>query len=287
MFQKIFTLVIISLLFFSCNKTYENALKSNDPDKMLAAANTLFEQEKWQYAIELYGKVASNFAGMDEAEQIAYNSAYANFQDKNYPLAGRQYKNFHSGFSRSDKAEEALFMSAFSYYQGSPDYNLDQKNTREAITELQNFIDTYPNSEKIVEANQYINELQEKLAQKDFEIARSYHKTLKYKSAATSFANFLDDFPDSKYREEAFIYQLRSKSELALQSTFAKKKLRLQEALTTHRLFTRAYPNSKFSQEANNLRDKLIRETEQHEVALANYEVAKKEAEEKAKKEVN
>lgn len=276
MFKKVVVVAFFLGLLISCNKTYEKAMKSKDPEFILNAADQLYEAEKWPYAIELYRKVASAYAGTQEAEEIAYKSAYANFNDKNYPLAAQQFKNFYAGFNRSDRAEEALYMSAFSYYQGSPKYNLDQTNTYKAIVELQNFIDTYPASDKVQEANKYINELQQKLERKAFEIAKAYHKTLKYKAAAVSFANFLDDFPDSDLIEEANMYLVRSRAELAIKSIFDKKELRLKDAATTYRLFVKKYPNSEFRKEADEWQQKIEEEIAIHDKALKQFEEQKK-----------
>lgn len=252
-------------------------MKSKEPEFILNAANELYQKEKWPYAIDLYRKVSSAYAGKEEAEDIAYKSAYANFYDKNYVLSAKQFKNFYISHGRSDKAEEALYMSAFSYYQGSPKYNLDQTNTHEAIQELQGFIDAYPTSARVKEVNGYINELQEKLEEKAFEIAKAYYRTLKYKASSVSFANFLDDFPDSKLREEAYMYLLRSKSQLALKSIFSKKENRLKDAQTTYKLFTKAYPNSEFLDEANDWSKKVLDETKAHDVLLTKLEEQKKD----------
>lgn len=276
MLKKVVVIVFFLSLLVSCNKTYEKAMKSTEPEFILNAADELYEQEKWPYAIELYRKVASAYAGTEQAEEIAYKSAYANYNDKNYTLAAKQFKNFYTGFNRSDRAEEALYMSAFSYYQGSPKYNLDQTNTYEAIRELQGFIDTYPSSEKVKEANALINELQQKLERKAFEIAKAYHKTLKYKAAAVSFANFLDDFPDSNLIEEANMYLLRSRSELAIKSIFDKKELRLKDAATTYRLFIRKYPNTEFKKEADEWNEKIEEESKLHAEVLNQIEEQKK-----------
>lgn len=276
MIKKGAVILFLMVMLFSCNKTYEKAMKSKEPEFILNAANELYAQEKWPYAIELYQKVSSAYAGTPEAEQIAFNSAYANFNDRNYVLSGKQFKNYYLANGRSEKAEEALFMSAFSYYKGSPKYNLDQTNTHEAITELQGFINAYPTSARVKEANGYINELQQKLEKKAFEIAKSYHKTLKYKAATVSFANFLDDFPDSDLREEAYMYLLRSRAELAIQSVFDKKENRLKDAATTYKLFTKTYPSSQYTAEAAELNRRIEKETAAHAQLVAQVEQNKK-----------
>lgn len=275
MMKKLVGVLFIMVMLISCNKTYEKAMKSKDPEFILNAANQLYEEQKWPYAIELYQKVSSSYAGTQESENIAYNSAQANFNDKNYVLSAKQFKNFYLAYGRSERAELALFMSAYSYYMGSPKYNLDQTNTYEAIAEMQGFIDAYPTSGRVKEANGYINEMQQKLEKKAFEIAKAYHKTLKFKAASVAFANFLDDFPDSKLREEANMYLIRSRAELALQSVYDKKDNRLKDAATTIRVFNKSYPNSQFANEVSDWNQKIEKETASHAQLMAQVEEQK------------
>lgn len=279
MFKKIGILIVVVMLAVSCNKRYEAAMKSTDKDLILQTANEFFAEGKWAYAVELYSRVAASFSGTEEAANILYNSAEANFQDRNYRLAAHQFKNFYVTNPTDPRAEDAAFKSAYAYYTDSPKYNLDQTSTHSAMNELQSFINAFPNSPKVDEANGYINELREKLEKKAFEIAKIYHKTMKYKAAALAFDNMLDDFPDTKFREEAMMYSLRSKYELAVNySRFETQELRLQNTITQHRLLMKAFPNTQFKDEA----DKLLRRTEEalvkHKEIAAKIEENKKTA---------
>jgi len=279
MFKKLGATLLVLLFFISCNKRYEAAMKSSDKDLILQTANELYQEGKWAYAIELYGKVASAFAGTEEAANIAYNTADANYQDKNYRLAAHQFKTFYITNPTDSRAEEAAFRSAYTFYLDSPDYNLDQTSTYSAIDELQSFINAYPESSKVELANNYINELRQKLEKKYFEIAKIYYKTLKYKAAGIAFDNLLDDFPDTKYREEAMMYSLRSKYELAVNySRFETKELRLQNAITQHRLFLKAFPNSEFKPEADKILQKIEEDLTKHKQLAAKIEKEKETA---------
>lgn len=279
MFKKLGVIIVVLMLVVSCNRRYEAAMKSTDKDLILKTANEFFEEGKYAFAIELYSKVASSFSGTEEAANILYNSAEANFQDKNYRLAAHQFKNFYVTNPTDPRAEDAAYKSAYSYYTDSPKYNLDQTSTYSAMEELQSFINMFPESPKVEEANGYINELREKLEKKAFEIAKIYHKTLKFKAAAIAFDNMLDDYPDTQYREEAMMYSLRSKYELAVNySRFETEELRFQNTITQHKLLMKAFPNTKYKEEA----DKLLIKTEQalvkHKEMAAKIEENKKNA---------
>lgn len=277
MFKKLIVLFCIAIFAISCNKQFEAAIKSTDKDFILETANQMYEQGKWSYAIELYSKINSAFSGTEHAPNILFNSAQANYNDKNYRLAAHQFKNFYITNPLDPRAEEAAFKSAYAFYIDSPKYNLDQTSTYSAITELQSFINAFPDSERAKEANGYINELRDKLEKKYFEIAKIHYKTMKYKAAALSFDNFIHDYPDTKYREEAMMFSLRSKAELALNySRFDLKESRIQEATTQHKLFTKAYPTSKFKNEADKLLEKLNNDLDKHKTLAAKIAENKK-----------
>jgi outer membrane protein assembly factor BamD len=279
MFKKSGVVLVIFVLLVSCNRQYERAMKSSDKELILQSANELYQKGKWAYAIELYGKVASAYSGTEQAADIAYNTADANYQDKNFRLAAHQFKTFYITNPTDPRAEEAAFRSAYAFYLDSPDYNLDQTSTYSAIDELQSFINAYPESAKVEEANGYITELQQKLEKKYFEIAKIYYKTLKYKAAGIAFDNMLDDYPDTKYREEAMMYSLRSKYELAVNySRFETKELRLQNAITQYRLFTKAFPNSQYKKEADEILQKVNEDLTKYKELAAKIEEQKKTA---------
>ena len=99
-----------------------------------------------------------------------------------------------------------------------------QKNKQkliEALEKLQLFINKYPDSEYLAEANTLIKELDFKLEKKAFEIAKQYNKiayfeSSDYEAAIKAFDNFLVDYPGTSFREEAMFYRLDSAYKLAV-----------------------------------------------------------------------
>lgn len=278
--------LIIFLAFFAlsaCNKQQEMALKSADKDYILKVANENFENKKWTDALALYERLSNLVAGTDDAPNVVYNSAYANYYDKNYKLAGHQFKNFAVTFPQDKRAEDASYMSALCYYEGSMDYNLDQTSTELAINEMQNFLNSYPNSEKSKNINELIDELTYKLEFKAYENARQYYKMADFKAASTAFENVLGDFPSTKLRTKIYDYILRSKYELAVNSIYDLKKDRLEEATTFAKQVEREMPNTEISKTAVELRSKLQKEKENFAEVEKKVEARKKEMAEKQK----
>lgn len=280
--------LIIALAFFAlsaCNTQQDKAMKSADKDFILKVANEKFEKKKWTDALALYERLSNLVAGTDDAPNVIYNSAYANYYDKNYKLAGHQFKNFAVTHPQDSRAEEASYMSALCYYEGSMDYNLDQTSTELAINELQNFLNNYPDSERSKNINELIDELSYKLEFKAYENAKQYFKMAEYKAANTSFENVLDDFPSTKLRMKIYDYMLRAKYELAVNSQYGLKKDRIESAIAFTKQLEKEVPNTDLSKTATDLRGKLVKERENFAALEIKVEARNKELREKQTQE--
>ncbi|RCU43574.1 outer membrane protein assembly factor BamD [Chryseobacterium lacus] len=261
--MKNYLIVLIAIFIVaSCNTRHDQALKSADKNFILNVANEHFANKKWPKAIALYERLSNLVAGTDDAPNVVFNSAYANYYDENYKLAGHQFKNFAVTFPQDPRREEASYMSALCYYEGSMDYNLDQSSTELAINELQNFLNNYPNSERGVNINKLIEELSYKLEYKAFENGKQYYKMGEYRAANTALENVLEDFPATKLRPAIYDLILKSRYELAMNSIYDLKQERIESALAFTRQVEKELPGSSQAETAADLREKLLREKE-------------------------
>lgn len=285
--KKIFTVLGIVFLLTSCHKQYEAAMKSADKNFILETANQYFEQKKWTQAIALYERLPNLVYGTDDARTVVFNTAYANYYDKQYRIAAHHFKNFSVTFTDDPRVEEAAYMSALCYYKGSLDYNLDQSNTESAINELQNFINKYPDSERSQNINQLIDELSYKLEFKAFENAKQYYKMAEYLAADVAFENVLEDYPGTKLRAKIYEHILRSKYELATKSIYSKKEDRIEAAIAYTRFIEKENSSKALTEEALNKRKKLEIERKNFSElkAMVEAEKDKLEAKQQAKAE--
>ncbi len=275
--KKYISLMLMSVILLSCKTEMDRAMKSADKDFILKVANEKFAKKKWSDALALYDRLPNLVAGTDDAPNVVFNSAYANYYDKNYRLAANQFKNFVISFPQDSRKEEAAYLSALCYYEGSLQYNLDQSNTESAITELQNFLNDYPDSERSKNITQLVDELTYKLEFKAFENAKQYFKMGEYKAAAVTFENVLEDFPATKLRPKIYDIILKSKYELAINSIYDLKKERLDNAIAYAKRVSTELPNTEYSKTADDLSAKL--EAEKVKFAALQVEVEKRKAE--------
>jgi outer membrane protein assembly factor BamD len=169
-------------------------------------------------------------------------------------------------YPRSDKAIEASFLGAKSYYQLSPTYSLDQTDTDKALTKLQAFINAYPESEYLAEANTMARELTTKKEKKTFEIAKQYTRLgksymLEFNiSAIEALDNFISENPGTIFREDALYLKVEASTNLALNSTLNKKQERLTEAKAAYENLMKYYPETKYARDANSMAEKINKE---------------------------
>ena len=261
-----FLIAVLALCVFvlsSCSK-YQKLLKNPDSELKYSKANEYYEKKDYNRALQLYDQVKSIYAGTDKAEQIAYNIAYCYYYQKDMVQAPYSFKNVAQSFPNSKYAEECAYMSAYCLYLDSPRSSLDQTSTKDAIQSLQLFINQYPTSERVATCNNQIDQLREKIQQKDFEIALMYYKMGiymdGYKSAIRSFSNLLTDYPDTKQREKIMYYVFMSKYRFGINSISEKRKNRLTEAVNAYRELQMNYPNGTYTKSASAYNKQLEKE---------------------------
>jgi len=182
--------------------------------------------------------------------------AYCYYNLEDYIVAGYYFKRHAQTYPLSDRAEECLFMNAYCYYLDSPRYSLDQTNTYEAIKELQVFMDTYPRSERIPEANKLIDDLRAKLELKDYNLAMLFYRMRDYMAAITSFQNLMKRFPDTERREEVYRYMILAYFEFAERSIPEKRRERYEAAIDTYNNLLYQYPESKYLKSLEAVQDR-------------------------------
>lgn len=263
---KKITLLIVVVAAFSCNtnKVYDSAdakkkkkinltigkynrlLKSSDMEAKYAAAVKYFEKESYDKALGLFEELISIYRGTSKAEEIQYYYAYCHYNLGDYILAGYQFRTYVRIFPQSKHTEECAYMNAYCFYLSSPEYSLDQTDTKLAIREFQKFVNQYPKSERIKECNEILDIMRAKLERKSFENAMLYYSMSDYKASIVAFGNHVKDFPDSKRIEEAHYLIIKSHYLLALNSIDAKKTERFNAAINSYAKFAELFPKSSY-----------------------------------------
>ncbi len=252
-FTSLLSLVFVALLTFGCKSEFETIRTSGDPAVWLAKASDYYEQEEYQRAQTLYELAIGPYRGKAEAEEIAYRYAYTYYYTKQYVLASYYFKNFATTYGGSPLKEEADFMTAYSNYELSPVYRLDQSYSVKAIEGFEEFANRYPNSERVSEANNLIDEMRAKMEKKDFESAKLYVDLSRFESAQQSFENVLKDYPETGRAEEIRFLMAQSQYEYARQSYVTRQQERYGKAVKLTKAFLDRYETSQYRAELESI----------------------------------
>jgi len=251
--------VILTSVATSCN-SYQKMLNNPDVTAKYKAAEAYYNTGEYRRANRLYEQILPSYRGKPQAQRVIFYFADSYLQIEDYYLAAYQFESFVKSFPKSDKLQEASFLAAKCYYKLSPRYSLDQTNTNDALDKLQIFIDNYPDSEFLAEANSYVQELQTKLEKKDFEISKQYHTIRDYKSAINAFDNFISSYPGTPFREDALYYKFLSSYEIAINSVYYKKLDRLKELQGIYDIIKRYYPETLFIDDLDKKMERAAKE---------------------------
>jgi len=245
--------VILSLvLFASCASKFGQVLKSKDKEYKLKMAEQYYAKKDYDKAQQLYTDLLPLFKGDPRFEDIYYKYASTAYNQKDYINAENLFKTYSENFPNSSRVEEAEYMRCMSFYQQSPKIDLDQTNTVKTISLLQAFINTHPDSKRVKDATDIIDECRRKLEAKEFKNAQLYYDLGYFKSASVAFTVLMDDFPDSENGDTYAFSSIKSAYRYAEMSIIGKQEERFGQVISQVDDFNQRFPDSKLLADANN-----------------------------------
>jgi outer membrane protein assembly factor BamD len=237
---------------------YQKLLKSDDAELKYTKAVEYFNKGDFMRASTLFDAVAAYYKGTDRSETVLNYMAKSYMGQKDYYSASEYYKTYVKTYPKGKYVVESKYMIGYCYYLDSPDARLDQSSTYSAIAAFQEFIDVYPESDKVPQANKLLDELTNKLAYKSYLNAKLYYDLgnylgNNYLSAVITAQNALKKYPATSYREELLMLVLDSKYEQAVQSIEEKKAERYRNAIDEYYNYVNEFPNGKYKKQADRI----------------------------------
>jgi outer membrane protein assembly factor BamD len=255
--NKSILILIVASVLISCGE-YQQLLKSTDPELKYTKAVEYFEKKDFMRATTLFDEVAKYYRGTERSEEVLNYLAGSYMGQKDYYTASEYYRTYVKTYPKGKYITDARFMIGYCYYLDSPDARLDQQATNDAITSFQEFLDLHPDSERVPEVNRLMDEMKDKLAQKELLSSRLYYNLgnylgNNYLSAIITAQNALEEFPNNKYREELLFIVLQSKFEQAVQSVEEKKMERYRDTVDEYYNFINEHPEGEYRKQADRI----------------------------------
>lgn len=254
---KILSLLACIAILSSCTE-FTKVMKSKDVDYKFDYAKRAYEQGKYMQAQQVLTEIYTPLRGTANGEEALFLLAMSYYGNKDYDNSNLYFKTYYQRYPKGKFAELSRFYSGYGWYLDSPDPQLDQTYTIKAIEELKDFLEFFPNSEKVPQAREAIFELQDKLTLKELQNAQLYYNLgnfmgNNYRSAIIVAENALKSYPFSKYKEDFELLILKSKYQEARQSVAEKMAERYNDVIDEYYSFVNNYPESKNLKEAETI----------------------------------
>lgn len=243
--KKIFCISLLILLIVACSGTVDTSKFT--ADEYFKYALELYNDENYEQAIIEFQNILMQFPGSTVNDDAQYYLGMTYFKREQYLLAAYEFSKLIQNYATSPYVPDAQFMLAESYYKLSPPYQLDQSYTKKAIEEFQAFIDIFPSNPKVEEAERKIKELNEKLAQKEYQSAIIYEKMNYDKAAIIYYEQVAESYHDTKYAPLALYNKIKIEV----------RKEMVNEALSDISIFLSRYPNDSNAEELRQLERNL------------------------------
>lgn len=206
-------LFCISILLSSCgisNPFDDNIAYKTRFDDGLA----FFEEENYVKASQQFNIIVDRASHTDLGDDALFFLAESYFLNKDYDLALVEFEKLVSRMGFSPYIEKSRWRICETLMLLSPNFYHDQESSKKAISQIQEFLDDFPNSEYSKDADKLINELRTRLAEKNMETGKLYVKLKAYDSAIVSYKIVVKEFYDTKFFNDANMEIIRC---LALQ----------------------------------------------------------------------
>jgi len=205
------SLVLVLALSVACtNKKSVNPLAnvgSKQPDKVLfdrameAMKHNRFDVARMTLQTLINTYPDSEFIA--RAKLAVADSWYAEGGSTAMQQAEIEYKDFRTFFPNMPEAAEAQLKVANIHYQEMEKADRDFTHAMRAEEEYRSLIQEYPDSKLVPQAKQRLREVQEVLAQREYNIGRFYYLRLAYPAAIARLKTLVDRYPLFSGADEA------------------------------------------------------------------------------------
>lgn len=255
--KQIVVFALGTLLLGSCSSEFNAVYKNGDMEMKYEFAKECFARGKFDQAVTLLQELVTIKKGSDEAQECLYMLGMAQYSNADYETASETFRKYTTSYPRGIYAEPAYFFIGQSLYEGSPEPRLDQSPTNGSITAYQQFMDLFPDSPLRPQAQERLYELTDKLIQKEYLSAKLYYNLggyfgninsndeSNYNACIITAQNTLKNYPYCSLREELMLLIMKSKFELAENSTQERQLERYRDAEDECYGFINEFPDSK------------------------------------------
>ncbi|MEM8569507.1 MAG: outer membrane protein assembly factor BamD [Pseudomonadota bacterium] len=196
-------LVLILLVAVSCNRNRQEPIETRSAQQIYLDAEGLLASGQPRDAGELFSEVERLYPYSEWAKRSMLMSAFAYHEGAQYAESRAAAERYLEFFPADVDAPYAQFLIALSYYDQIVDTGRDQANTFEALQEMRDIIERYPDSEYAKSAQLKFELALDHLAGKEMEVGRYYLSRGHYAASINRFRIVVEDYQTTTHTPEA------------------------------------------------------------------------------------
>jgi len=184
---------------------------TTEPDRFLFDKGTeALNAKKWLTAREFFKQVVETYTASPYRpdSKLGIGDSYlGEGTAEALVLAINEFREFLSFYPTNGRADYAQYKLGLAHFRQMRAPQRDQTETREAIRELQTFVDRYPNSSLMPEVRTKLREARDRLDDSIFFVGYFYFRQQRwYPGAIERFKDLLKDDPTYTRRDSVYFY---------------------------------------------------------------------------------
>jgi outer membrane protein assembly factor BamD len=181
-----------------------------EADKFLFdKGTTALTAHKWLTAREYFRRIIDSYPQSEyrpDAKIGVADSYLGESTTESVILAVNEYREFLTFYPTNPRADYAQYKLGMTHFKQMRKPQRDQTETREAVRELEAFMDRYPNSKLKPEADQKLREAKDRLSTSEYQVGVFYFKQRWYPGAIDRLRSMLKTDPGFTNRDGAYYY---------------------------------------------------------------------------------
>ena len=217
---------------------------TSEPDKFLFDKGTAaLNAKKWLTAREFFKQVTETYTASTyrpDAKLGIGDTYLGEGTAEALVLAINEFREFLTFYPTNPRADYAQYKLGMSHFKQMRGPQRDQSETREAVTELQRFVDRYPNSTLFAEGSTKLREAKDRLSQANYLVGYFYYRQRWYPGAIDRFQSVIKEDEGFTGRDAVYFYLAESLMKLKREA----------EALPLYEKLLQEFEQSEFLSEA-------------------------------------
>jgi outer membrane protein assembly factor BamD len=191
-------------------------------DKFLYDKGTeALEKKRWYTAREYFQRIVDNYpqSPYRPDAKIGVGDAYlGDGTVEGYTLAIAEFKEFLTFFPTHARADYAQYKLGFAHYKQMRAPQRDQTESRAAVQEFETFVERYPNSPLMPEAQARLRESRDRVSEAEYQVGYFYYRARWYPGAIERLRALVKNDPGFTHRDAAYFYLAESLMKVKLEA---------------------------------------------------------------------